>query len=94
MQSGKNRKTALITGAGAGIGREMARFFFRAGYDILAVSLVKDELESLKNELDAELLFSENYPRLIFLIMLTSVFGFRSKVNRPFCSCSISVNWV
>ncbi|PKL40664.1 MAG: short-chain dehydrogenase [Spirochaetae bacterium HGW-Spirochaetae-1] len=52
MRSGKNRKTVLITGAGAGIGREMARLFYRAGYFLLAVSLVKEELESLESELD------------------------------------------
>jgi hypothetical protein len=46
------KKTALITGAGGGIGRELCRVFHAEGYDIAAVSLVDSELASLKHELE------------------------------------------
>lgn len=44
-------ETVLITGAGSGIGRELARLFARDGATIVAASLVPEELESLKAEL-------------------------------------------
>ena len=37
--------------AGGGIGRELCRCFHGAGYDLVVVSLLKEELLSLKNEL-------------------------------------------
>ncbi len=46
-----NVRTALVTGAGGGIGRELCRLLHAAGYRVVAVSLVKDELASLKREL-------------------------------------------
>ncbi len=45
------QETVLVTGAGAGIGREFARLFHRDGARVIAVSLVQDELESLAAEL-------------------------------------------
>lgn len=47
------RKTALITGGGSGIGREFCRCFHAAGYTLVVVSLLADELANLKKELDA-----------------------------------------
>ena len=42
---------ALITGASSGIGRDMARYLSKLGYDLVIVARNKDALESLKKEL-------------------------------------------
>lgn len=42
---------ALITGASSGIGRDMARYLSKLGYDLVIVARNKDELENLKKEL-------------------------------------------
>ena len=44
-------KTALITGASTGIGREMAKIFAENGYDLVVVARSKDKLESLATEI-------------------------------------------
>ena len=43
--------TVLITGAGSGIGRALARLFHRDGAHVIAASLVGDELDALADEL-------------------------------------------
>jgi len=49
-------KTALITGASRGIGRECARQFSEAGYDVAAVYLKSEDAAlSLKKEIDCEI---------------------------------------
>jgi len=48
-----SRCVALITGGGFGIGRELCRLFYEAGYDLVIASLVLEELTEIKNELDA-----------------------------------------
>jgi uncharacterized protein len=52
MAKGGN-KTALVTGGGGGIGRELCLLFHAAGFDLVVVSLLKEELASLKKELEA-----------------------------------------
>ncbi len=42
---------ALITGASSGIGRDMARYLSKLGYDLVIVARNKEQLEKLKNEL-------------------------------------------
>lgn len=42
---------ALITGASSGIGRDMARYLSKLGYDLVVVARRRDLLETLKNEL-------------------------------------------
>lgn len=42
---------ALITGASSGIGRDMARYLSRLGYDLIIVARRENLLEELKNEL-------------------------------------------
>lgn len=46
--------TALITGASAGIGRELARLFAAAGHDLLLVARRLPELEALCAELEQQ----------------------------------------
>ena len=43
---------ALITGSSSGIGRDMARYLNKLGYDVIITARNKDKLEELKNELD------------------------------------------
>ena len=44
-------KTALITGASSGIGRELALVFAEHGYDLIVVARRKDKLEALATEI-------------------------------------------
>lgn len=51
-------RSVLITGAGAGIGREFARQLHRKGAHIIGASLVDAELQSLKEELPNSTMFT------------------------------------
>ena len=48
-------KTALVTGGGSGIGRELVRLFARQGYQIVVFSLVQDEVDALQSGLERSL---------------------------------------
>lgn len=52
MQSSTTHKTALITGASSGIGRELATVFAREGYDLIITARREERLQTLKNELE------------------------------------------
>jgi len=47
-----NKKTALITGASSGIGKELAHIHAEKGGDLVIVARSKDKLEKLKTELE------------------------------------------
>ena len=46
-----NIKWALVTGASSGIGRDMARYLFGLGYNLIIVARNKDGLDKLRDEL-------------------------------------------
>ena len=45
---------SLITGASSGIGRDMARYLNKLGYDIIITARSEDKLKELKDELDSK----------------------------------------
>ncbi len=47
-------KTALITGASSGIGREFAKLFAKDGYDSIIIALPEDRLRELADSLNRE----------------------------------------
>ena len=47
-------KTAVVTGAGRGVGRSIAIFFARAGANLAICSRTLAELEAVKAEVEAE----------------------------------------
>lgn len=51
-----NSKTALITGASSGFGREFAKIFAKNGYNLILVARDEDKLQSFSQEL------SNKYP--------------------------------
>lgn len=59
----RGTETAIVTGAGSGIGREFTRLFLEDGSRVLAVSLLESELDSLALE------FSSHGDRLLTLTM-------------------------
>ena len=50
----KENKTALITGASSGIGRDLAREFAKRGYNLIIVARDKSKLDNLSKELEKE----------------------------------------
>ena len=50
----ENKKLALLTGASAGVGREMAFLLSEAGWDLIITARSLEKLEALKNELETK----------------------------------------
>jgi short-subunit dehydrogenase len=54
IMSNDEVKTALITGASSGIGREFARLFAKDGYDLIIIALPEERLRVLADSLKRE----------------------------------------
>jgi short-subunit dehydrogenase len=54
METQKERKIALITGASSGIGLSLAKIFSREGYSLVLVSRDKKKLQEVKTEIENE----------------------------------------
>jgi len=54
MKTDHTKKTALVTGASSGIGRELTRIFAREGYDIVITARREERLMTIKNKLEKE----------------------------------------
>jgi L-xylulose reductase len=52
-------KRALVTGAGKGIGREIAKVLAECGAEVLALSRTQDDLDSLKTELGCQTILAD-----------------------------------
>jgi len=52
MQTGTTTKTALITGASSGIGRDLSHVFAREGYNLIITARREERLMEIKNELE------------------------------------------
>ena len=52
-KKGLNRRTALITGASAGIGHDYATLLAKQGFDLVITARRKDRLQSLADRLEA-----------------------------------------
>jgi short-subunit dehydrogenase len=50
----RERKTAIVTGAGRGIGEAIARMLFRAGYRLLLAARSEDELKQVQESLSSD----------------------------------------
>lgn len=53
MQPPRTNKTALITGASSGIGRDLATVFAREGYDLIITARREERLQTIKKELES-----------------------------------------
>ena len=49
-----NKKTALVTGASSGFGREIVKLFARDGYNVILVARGEGELQEVAQKLEAE----------------------------------------
>lgn len=59
----KPKKTALITGASGGIGKEMAAIYAKKGYDLVLVARTESKLYRIKQELE------EKYGHHVFIFV-------------------------
>src|SRR4051794_4602971 len=50
----ESKRTALITGASAGLGKELAGLFAADGHDVVLVARSKSKLEELAHELETK----------------------------------------
>ena len=77
LKHDKTLEHVIVTGAGSGIGKEFVKLFLQDGANVLAVSLIDEELNALKEE------FSE-YSGVLYTLKIDL-----SKEN----ACELVVNW-
>ena len=51
----EEKESAVVTGASSGIGKEIAMYLAKLGYEIIAVAREKEKLEQLKKEIPTKL---------------------------------------
>ena len=49
-----DKKTALVTGASSGFGRELVKLFARDGYNVILVARTESELHAVAQQLESE----------------------------------------
>ena len=77
LKHDKALEHVIVTGAGSGIGKEFVKLFLQDGANVLAVSLIEEELNTLKEE------FSE-YSGVLYTLKIDL-----SKEN----ACELVENW-
>ena len=81
---------AVVTGASSGIGRDMARYLSKLGYDLILVARDQEKLEKVKEELHKKGQNVDIYP--VDLAEEESCIAFHKTVQETYGTVDILIN--